>query len=167
MDPEIPANLLYDFDLKRGERRSSTTAGYKDTDGNGVREMPNGGEDIVLRLRRPLRVEHREARGRVRDRLAEGRSAIGTTTKTYNDAQLTSVIGKGDYDLFTWGWTPFVDPDPELSYFLCNQLASDPSDPTNYYNDANCCDETYDALYARSRTSSSTTRSASRSCTRC
>ena len=24
----------------------------------------------------------------------------------------------------------------------------DPSDPTNYYNDANCCDKAYDALYA-------------------
>ena len=27
-----------------------------------------------------------------------------------------------------------------LSYFTCDQVASDPKDPTNYYNDANYCD---------------------------
>jgi peptide/nickel transport system substrate-binding protein len=57
------------------------------------------------------------------------------------------LIGKGDYDMFSWGWTPFVDPDPMLSYFTCSQVAHDPKDPTNYYNDANWCDHTYDKLY--------------------
>ncbi len=46
-----------------------------------------------------------------------------------------------------WGWVPFVDPDPMLSYFQCDQIASDPKDPTNYYNDANYCDPEYDKLY--------------------
>ncbi len=64
-----------------------------------------------------------------------------------NDATLTELIGKGEYDLFEWGWTPFVDPDPELSYFTCDQLSKDVEDPTNYYNDANWCDPTYDADY--------------------
>jgi peptide/nickel transport system substrate-binding protein len=34
-----------------------------------------------------------------------------------------------------------------LSYFTCDQVSSDPDDPTNYYNDANWCDKQYDALY--------------------
>ena len=34
-----------------------------------------------------------------------------------------------------------------LSYFTCDQIASDPDDPTNYYNDANYCDPEYDKLY--------------------
>jgi peptide/nickel transport system substrate-binding protein len=46
-----------------------------------------------------------------------------------------------------WGWTPFVDPDPQLSYFLCDQVSTDPEDPLNYYNDANWCNEEYDQLY--------------------
>ena len=50
--------------------------------------------------------------------------------------------------MFAWGWVPFVDPDPMLSYFTCDQVASDPEDPTNYYNDANYCDPEYDKLYA-------------------
>jgi len=72
---------------------------------------------------------------------------IAITRKPMNDAKLTEVIGKGDYDMFHWGWTPFVDPDPMLSYFVCDQLSQDPENPTNYYNDANWCDPEYDRLY--------------------
>jgi peptide/nickel transport system substrate-binding protein len=50
-----------------------------------------------------------------------------------------------------WGWTPFVDPDPMLSYFTCDQVSSDPEDPTNYYNDASWCDKQYDALYKQQK----------------
>ena len=52
----------------------------------------------------------------------------------------------GDYDAFEWGWTPFVDPDPMLSYFTCGQLST-PSTTADYYNDASWCDPTYDADY--------------------
>src|SRR4029079_19379656 len=71
--------------------------------------------------------------------------------KVADDTQLTEIIGKGDYDMFSWGWTPFVDPDPMLSYFTCDQIASDPKDPTNYYNDANYCDPQYDKLYNKQK----------------
>ena len=53
--------------------------------------------------------------------------------------------------MFVWGWTPYVDPDTMLSYFTCDQVASDPEDPTNYYNDANLCDPEYDKLYAEQK----------------
>ena len=33
----------------------------------------------------------------------------------------------------------------------CNQVASDPEDPTNYYNDANYCDPEYDKLYEQQK----------------
>ena len=38
-----------------------------------------------------------------------------------------------------------------LSYFTCDQVSSDPEDPTNYYNDANWCDKQYDALYKQQK----------------
>ena len=72
---------------------------------------------------------------------------IATTKKVADDTQLTTIIGKGDYDMFDWGWTPFVDPDPMLSYFTCANVSHDPKDPTNYFNDASWCDKTYDGLY--------------------
>jgi peptide/nickel transport system substrate-binding protein len=76
---------------------------------------------------------------------------IATTKKVADDSQLTTIIGKGDYDMFAWGWTPFVDPDPMLSYFTCDQVASDPKAPTDYYNDANYCDPEYDKLYKQQK----------------
>ena len=53
--------------------------------------------------------------------------------------------------MFVWGWTPYVDPDPQLAYFTCDQIASDPDDPLNYYNDANFCDPEYDKLYQQQK----------------
>jgi peptide/nickel transport system substrate-binding protein len=38
-----------------------------------------------------------------------------------------------------------------LDYMTCKQVASDPEDPTNYYNDANYCDKEYDRLYAQQK----------------
>ena len=67
----------------------------------------------------------------------------------FDDTQLTDVIASGEYDLFSWGWTPFVDPDPMLSYFTCDQVTTDVESVG--YNDANWCDEQYDALYEQQK----------------
>ena len=72
---------------------------------------------------------------------------IDTEVSTYDQTQLTDVIASGEYDLFVWGWTPFVDPDPMLSYFRCEQLTT--SLDSYGYNDANWCSDEYDALYAQ------------------
>lgn len=143
--PELPADQTYDFDLDKANALLDE-AGYEDTDGDGVREMPDGGEP--LRFRYAVRSESPSSQptaefitGWLKD------IGIATTQKTYDDGQLTEVIGKGDYDLFVWGWVPFVDPDTMLSYLTCDQVSQDPDDPTNYYNDANFCDEEYDKLY--------------------
>ena len=143
--PEIPVEEQFTFDLERAKQLLED-AGYKDTDGNGVREMPGGGDDINLVF--AVRTDSQVAppisefvKGWLND------IGIGVTLKPMNESQLTVVIGKGDYDLFHWSWTPYVDPDPMLSYFTCGQLSSDPDDPTNYYNDANWCDPEYDRLY--------------------
>src|SRR5262245_43400465 len=143
--PKIPDGQRYDFDLDKA-RQILDQAGYKDTNGDGIREMPGGGRP--LKFRYAVRTEGDT--GPPTAELISGwlrQIGIATTQKVYNDSQLTEVIGKGDYDLFVWGWTPFVDPDPMLSYFTCSQVSADPKDPTNYYNDANWCDKQYDALY--------------------
>ena len=147
--PEIPADQVYDFDLDKA-RQILEDAGYKDTNGDGIREMPGGGRP--LKLRYAVRSD-----GETGPKIAEfvtgwlKEIGIATTKKVADDSQLTEIIGKGDYDIFSWGWTPFVDPDPMLSYFTCDQLASDPKDPTNYYNDSNYCDPEYDKLYQQQK----------------
>src|SRR4051794_9758306 len=143
--PKLTPSQRFDFDLNRA-KQILDQAGYKDTNGDGIREMPGGGRP--LRPRYAVRQESDVAQpiaefitGWLKD------IGIATTQKTYSDSQLTEVIGKGDYDLFVWGWTPFVDPDPMLSYFTCDAVSKDPKNPTNYYNDASWCDKTYSALY--------------------
>lgn len=148
--PEIPAEEQLGFDLDKA-RALLDAGGYKDTNGDGIREMPGGGDPLILSY-----MVRSESQTAAQD--AEFISGwlkeigIGTTLKTINDSKLTEIIGKGEYDLFEWGWTPFVDPDPQLSYFTCAQLSKDPEDPTNYYNDANWCDPSYDADYKAQNT---------------
>jgi peptide/nickel transport system substrate-binding protein len=143
--PKIPDDQRFDFDLAKSKALLDQ-GGYKDTNGDGIREMPGGGEPLKLRYavrsESPVSAPTAEfISGWLKD------IGIATTQKVYDDGQLTEVVGKGDYDLFEWGWTPFVDPDPMLSYFTCDQVSSDPENPTNYYNDANLCDPEYDKLY--------------------
>jgi peptide/nickel transport system substrate-binding protein len=147
--PEIPEDQRFTFDLDQAKQMLED-AGYKDTDGDGVREMPGGGEP--LKMRYAVRSESTVS-APIAEFISGWLKEIGITTtqKTYDDGQLTELIGKGDYDFFVWGWTPYVDPDTMLSYFTCDQVASDPDDPTNYYNDANWCDKEYDKLYAEQK----------------
>jgi peptide/nickel transport system substrate-binding protein len=147
--PEVPAETQYDFNLDKA-KQILDDAGYKDTNGNGIREMPGGGRE--LRFRYAVRSEG--STGPATAELITGwlrQIGIATTQKVYDDGRLTEVIGKGDYDLFVWGWVPFVDPDQMVSYFQCDQVSSDPDDPTNYYNDASWCDKQYDALYKQQK----------------
>ncbi len=143
--PEIPVEEQFTFDLAKANEILDA-AGYEDTNGNGIREMPGGGDDINLVY--AVRTESQVA-APVAEFVSGWLEEIGieTTLKPMNDTTLIEVIGKGEYDLFHWGWTPFVDPDPMLSYFVCDQLSSDPENPTDYYNDANWCDPQYDADY--------------------
>ena len=143
--PDIPVEDQFTFDLELAQQILED-AGYRDTNGNGVREMPGGGDDInlVFAVRSDSQIAppiSEFVKGWLED------IGIGVTLRPMNESQLTVLIGKGDYDLFHWSWTPFVDPDPMLSYFTCGQLSMDPDNPTNYYNDANWCDEEYDRLY--------------------
>ena len=143
--PDIADGVLPSFDLDRANAILDE-AGYEDTDGNGIREMPGGGEPLNFRyMVRSDSVNARPIAEFFTDWLRE--IGIGTTRKVVDDSQLTEIIGKGDYDMFFWGWVPFVDPDTMLSYFRCNQIADDPENPTDYYNDANYCDPGYDRLY--------------------
>ena len=147
--PELTEDQVYEFDLDKA-RSILEEAGYKDTDGDGVREMPGGG--------RPLNFRYMErSDGETGTEIAEFITAwldeigIATTVKVVDDGQLTNIIGKGDYDIFAWGWTPYADPDTMLDYMTCDQVSADPEDPTNYYNDANLCDKEYDRLYKQQK----------------
>lgn len=121
--------------------------GYLDTDGDGVREMPDGSRSLTFRYAE--RSQSTQAAG-IRELLTGWLAAVGIATEVsvYDDAQLADVIAAGEYDLFVGSHTPTADPDPDtlLSYFKCDQVTTDVSSPLN--NDANWCSPEYDALYA-------------------
>jgi peptide/nickel transport system substrate-binding protein len=142
--PEIPPAERFDFDLAKANKILDD-AGYKDTNGDGVREMPGGGEPLEFTYY--VRSDS-EFAPPVAQFVSGWLKKIGIKIdqKFVSSDQLGPVIGKGDYDMFHWAWTPYVDPDQQLSYFQCNQIAK-ASDPTLYNNDANWCDPVYDKLY--------------------
>src|SRR5690606_11034408 len=74
---------------------------------------------------------------------------IGTDVSVMDDTQLYEVQIAGEYDMFVWGWTPYVDPDPMLSYFTCAQVTRDVDEVG--YNDANWCSDEYDTMYEQQK----------------
>ena len=138
-------NFAYDPDLAND---LLDEAGYLDTDGDGVREMPDGSRSLTFRY-----VERSESEfgAAIREFMIGFMEQIGVELEVtvMDDTQLYDAQLRGEYDMFVWGWTPFVDPDPMLSYFTCDQVTTDPDDPGS--NDANWCDERYDELYEQQK----------------
>jgi peptide/nickel transport system substrate-binding protein len=138
-------NFAYDPDLAN---EMLDEAGYLDTDGDGVREMPDGSRPLEFRY-----VERSEgaSSSAIREFMIGFMEQIGVSlvVEVMDNSQLYDAQVRGEYDMFEWGWTPFVDPDPMLSYFTCDQVTTDPDNPGS--NDANWCSEEYDALYAQQK----------------
>jgi peptide/nickel transport system substrate-binding protein len=143
--PEIPADQQLNYDPEAAKQLLEDN-GYKDTNGDGIREMPDGSRDLTFRY---AQLSDSDTAGPNQQLITGWLKEIGIATEvsTYDQTQLTGVIASGEYDMFVWGWTPFVDPDPMLSYFTCAQLTTDVE--AAGYNDANWCSEEYDALYAQ------------------
>jgi peptide/nickel transport system substrate-binding protein len=143
--PEIPVADQYTYDPAAANKLLDD-GGYLDTNGDGVREMPDGSQDLTFRYAERSESENSAA---IRELITGWLDAIGIATEVsvYDDTQLTDVIGSGEYDMFVWGWTPFVDPDPMLSYFTAGQLTTDIE--AIGYNDANWTSPEFDALYAQ------------------
>lgn len=135
--PEIPEDeqFLYDPDAAMAQLDE---LGYVDTDGDGFREMPGGGDDITL-----VHAVNTDSDlgGAMGELWSNWMNAIGIQVEleAYDQDQLFEVIVAGTYDTFYWGWVPFVDPDPMLSYFTEAELGN--------WNDANWFDPRYDELY--------------------
>lgn len=122
--------------------------GYVDADGDGVRDMPDGSRPLQFRYVERSESENADS---IREFITEYLSAvgIGTDVEVMDDTQLYDAQINGNYDIFVWGWTPYVDPDPMLSYFTCAQVTTDAEAPG--FNDANWCSEEYDALYEQQK----------------
>ncbi len=114
LTPESP--ISYDPDEAN---RILDEAGYADTDGDGIRETPDGepmSMRFIVRAEAPETVEAGEF-------IVEWLRDIGVELKTeaVRDSKLTDIWYTNDYDVYIWGWGVEPDPNFQLSTYQANQ----------------------------------------------
>ena len=156
--PALYANLTYqpadgeafNFDLAEANRLLDE-AGYKDTDGDKVREMPDGSRPLRFRLlaRQESNTSQQSVQflqGWLRD------IGIATEVKVVEENRLTEIIGQGEFDMFEWGWVVEPDPDYQLSTFTCGSRSyKSGGDVTANLSDSFYCNPAYDKLYEQQK----------------
>ncbi len=118
-------------------------AGYEDTDNDGVREMPGGGDPLEMRF--IVRTE--DSTGVKAGQLIAGwLKQIGVQVKpeAVTDGRLIDLWLANDYDLYIWGWG--VEPDPDF------QLSTYTSDQCGVWSDTCYTNPEYDQLYIDQKT---------------
>ncbi len=120
-------------------------AGYLDTDGDGVREMPDASQPLNFRLNWP---SDSIVAPRTAELLSEMWGEIGISLELQAvdpDALTAQCCPAFDFDIMIWGWA--ADPDPSsLLYVYTTEAIPSGSSETGYSNPA------YDELYAQQQT---------------
>ena len=153
---EPPADVKYGFDLEKAKQLLDA-AGYKDTNGDGIRE--DAGKPIELRLwcragSTPYQNVQRLVAGWFTDIGLKMEVSV-MDTGALGERILDKVDGKlsPDYDIVVWGWYSDLDPGSILSYFTTAQIGSN--------SDCGYSNPQYDKLFAeQARTIDPTARKA-------
>jgi peptide/nickel transport system substrate-binding protein len=122
----------YEFDIAKANSILDE-AGYKDSDGDGVREMPDGSKPLNLRLSWPNDIPEAP---RIADILADSWQQIGVKLQpqAMDPDALTNVCCPAfDFDLIIWGWQWGVDPDDPLTVYRTSDIPTGNSE-TGYSN---------------------------------
>jgi len=134
----------FEFDVAKANKILDD-AGYKDADGDGVRDMPDGSRPLTFRLNWP---SDSITSPRTAELLSEMWGEIGITVEMQAvdpDALTTQCCPAFDFDIMIWGWGS--DPDPSaLLYVYTSEAIPTGSSETGYSNPA------YDELYAKQQT---------------
>jgi peptide/nickel transport system substrate-binding protein len=132
------------FDLE-GANQLLEDAGYRDTDGDGVREMPGGGEPLIFRYYTQTNDQNTvRAAPFIQSWLED--IGIQADVTAMSSGRLGDEINAGTFDLFHWGWVPDADPDSILQNWTCGDRP--PNAQTYGDNDAYYCNPEYDRMYA-------------------
>ena len=141
-DYQVEADQTYSYDPAKANALLDE-AGWIDTNGDGVRDK----DGVELKLRYFDRSVGGAAdttpfiTGFLKD------VGIATDVKTFDEDSLAAIQSKSEFDLYTWGWSPYADPDNILSNFTSSAVPTDPA--VGGYNDGNWCNAEYDALYEK------------------
>lgn len=115
-------------------------AGYKDANGDGIRDMPDGSRPLTFRLNWPS--SDAEA-PRIAELLSEMWKELGISLEMQaveSDALTAKCCPTLDYDIMIWGWVADPDPNSLLIIPTTDQI------PTGY-NETGYSNPRYDELF--------------------
>jgi peptide/nickel transport system substrate-binding protein len=134
----------FNYDLTKANQILDD-AGYKDANGDGVRDMPDGSQSLTFRLNWPNTDSNYP---RVADLLSEMWGKLGIKLEMQvveSDALTAQCCPAYDYDIMIWGWIADPDPDTLLIVPATDQI------PTGY-NETGFSNARYDELYLKQGT---------------
>jgi peptide/nickel transport system substrate-binding protein len=129
----------YEFDVVKANQILDG-AGYADTDGDGVREMPDGSRPLNFRMHWPS--DSIDA-ARLAELLSKMWSEVGVTVELQAvdlDTLITNCCPSFDYDIILWNWDSDPDPSLLLSVYTSGEIP-------NGYNETGYLNPKYDELY--------------------
>jgi peptide/nickel transport system substrate-binding protein len=129
----------YEFDTAKSNQILED-AGYVDTDGDGVREMPDGSRPLSFRMSWP---SDSVVAPRMAEMLNDMWAQVGVKTELQAldpDALTSACCPAFDYDVILWGWGSDPDPGFLLSVMTTDEVTTGNSE-TGYSNPA------YDELF--------------------
>ncbi len=138
---DIPDDQEVPYDPE-GANALLDQAGYTDTDGDGIREDPNTGEPLSIRM--PASDETTgavEAGQLIVGYLAD--IGIDVDLQPASDAKMNDYWGTGDFDMYIWYWSGDPDPDYQLSVFT--------SGLCGVWSDGCWSDPAFDEMYEEQR----------------
>jgi peptide/nickel transport system substrate-binding protein len=143
----------YQFSLENAAQMLED-AGYKDTDGDGIRECPTAdcgpSGDLTFRMYYPdSNLEH----PRVSEQLKEWWEQIGVKAEVSvldSEALGVACCATYDFDVILWSWYSGLDPEDLVSVLDCNDWdgSGQPDSIESGTNETGWCSDEYDQLYA-------------------
>ncbi len=129
----------YEFNVTKANQILDD-AGYKDANGDGIRDMPDGSRPLTFRMQWPS--DSIDA-PRLAELLAEMWKQVGVKTELQAmdpDALTATCCPAFDFDIILWGWGSDPDPGLLLSVMITDEIPTGSSE-TGYSNPE------YDALF--------------------
>jgi peptide/nickel transport system substrate-binding protein len=125
------------FDPAEGNRILDE-AGYLDSDGDGIREDPDGNP-----LEYRLNSEDGATEARILEIISDGLAQIGISAPPtpMDEDSLIALYPDFDFDLILWGWGLDPDPDFAMLIFTCDERGE------GGWNDSGYCDEAFEEMY--------------------
>jgi len=139
-------NALQDYEYNIPQANQILdSAGYKDANGDGIRDMPDGSRPLTFRLNWPSDSINAP---RTAELLSETWGQIGVSLQMQAvdpDALTAQCCPAFDFDIMIWGWGSDPDPNLLLGVMTTDQIPTGSSE-TGYSNPQ------YDALYNQQAT---------------